>query len=590
LAKSTAGEGTPSTGPSTAEPGRVLRFVPLLTWLPSYDRTLLRADLLAGLSVAAIIIPSTMAYGQQAGLPPVAGLYASLIPLLLYAVFGTSRQLVVGPDAGGAAIVAAALTPLAAPGTDQYLGLAAMMAVFTAVVLILGRVARLGFMADFLSKPVLVGYLNGVALNIIAGQIGKVFGISIEADGFFGRLAEFIRKADQTHELTLLIGALVLGFVLLMRRINRRVPAALLGTVGALAIVKIFDLQAHGVATVGAIPAGLPIPKAPSATFGELGPLLGGALGFALVAYVDSTLTARRFAAKNGYSVDPNQEFLGLGAANLATSFFQGYPIGSSASRTTVNDQSGGTSQVAGIAAAVGIAIVLLFLTEPLAYLPNAALGAVVIAAGLSLLDVRTAQEIHRVDRLESFVAMFTTLGVLIFGILVGLLLAVGLTILNVVRRVARPDDAVLVLPDDIEGTVSSDLRPDVATIPGMVLYRFDAPLFFANAGYLMERVRRLVGEHPESIDWFVLDAEGVNTIDLTAAEAVRDLREELEAQNVVLVVARAKGQISLMFDRMGLTDSIGREHFFPSVRAAVNAYNAHRAAEGKQSSPESRR
>jgi high affinity sulfate transporter 1 len=586
LAKSTTKSVQPAGGAVT-EPRQMARFVPLLAWLPTYDRTLLRTDLLAGVSVAAIIIPSTMAYGQQAGLPPVAGLYASLIPLLVYAIFGTSRQLVVGPDAGGAAIVAAALSPLAVSGTEEYLGLAAMMAVFTAVILILGRVARLGFMADFLSKPVLVGYLNGVALNIVAGQLGKVFGISIDASGFFGRLAEFARNLDQTNGWTLLVGVIVLGFVLVMRRINQRVPAALLGTVGALVAVKVFDLQAHGVATVGAIPAGLPSLEAPSATFGQLGPLLGGALGFALVAYVDSTLTARRFAAKNGYSVDANQEFLGLGTANLATSIFQGYPIGSSASRTTVNDQAGGASQVAGIAAAAGIAIVLLFLTEPLAYLPNAALGAVVIAAGLGLLDVRTVQEIHRVDRLESFVAMFTTMGVLIFGILVGLLLAVGLTILTVVRRVARPDDAVLVLPDDVEGTVSTDRRPDVATIPGMVLYRFDAPLFFANAGYLKERVRLLVREYPESIDWFVLDAEGVNTIDLTAGEAVRDLREELAAQNIVLVIARAKEPVVSMFDRMGLTSSIGRDHFFPSVRAAVNAYNAHRAAERRQSPPE---
>jgi high affinity sulfate transporter 1 len=558
-----------------------------MTWLPAYDRTHLRTDLLAGLSVAAIIIPATMAYGQQAGLPPVAGLYASVIPLLVYAVFGTSRQLVVGPDAGGAAIVAATLTPLAAPGSEEYLGLAAMMAIFTAVVLILGRVARLGFMADFLSKPVLVGYLNGVALNILAGQIGKFFGITIEADGFFGRIAEFIRKADQTHELTLLVGVSVLGFVLVMRHINRRVPAALLGTVGALAAVKIFDLQAHGVATVGAIPAGLPMPRAPSVTFGELGPLLGGALGFALVAYIDSTLTARRFAAKNGYAVDANQEFLGIGAANLATSFFQGFPVGSSASRTTVNDQSGGASQVAGAAAAIGVAIVLIFLTELLAFLPNAALGAVVIAAGLSLLDLRTVMEIRRIDRLELFVALFTTLGVLIFGILVGLLLAVGLTILTVVRRVARPDDAVLVLPDDVEGTVSTDRRPDVPMIPDLVLYRFDAPLFFANAGYLKERVRRLVSEHPETIDWFVFDAEGVNTIDLTAGEAVRDLCDELSEQSIALVVARAKEPVVSMFDRMGLTDQIGRDHFYPSVRAAVNAYNAHRAVEGRQLSRE---
>jgi MFS superfamily sulfate permease-like transporter len=321
----------------------------------------------------------------------------------------------------------------------------------------------------------------------------------------------------------------------------------------------------------------------PSAHFSDLGLLLAGALGFALVAFIDSTLTAQRFAQKNGYPVDANQEFLGLGAANLLTSVFQGYPVGSSASRTTVNDQAGGRSQVAGVAAALGVAAVLIFFTKPLAYLPNAALGAVVLVAGFGLLDVQSVRQFRRIERWEAFLAVFTTLGVIIFGILVGLLLAVGLTILNVVRRVARPDDAVLVLPDDIEGSVSATQRPDVPTIPGLIIYRFDAPLFFANAGTFKERVRVLVREHPETIDWFVLDAEGINTIDLTAAEVFADLVNELARLEIVLVIARAKLPFRDMLDRMELTDRIGVAHFYPTVRSAVNAYRDHAAAEGVQ-------
>lgn len=552
---------------------RIAAAIPGLLWLRAYRRPWLRDDLVAGVSVAAILVPSALAYGQQAGLPAVAGLYAAMLAMVGYAFFGSSRQLMPGPDATSAALVAAAVAPLAGGDPARYAALAGALAVFTAAIYIIGGLVRLGFIADFLSQPILVGYINGVAITVIVGQLGKICGISISSGYVFGQLAQLIQKLGQTNGTSLALGLSTIGLVLVLNRISRRLPAALVAVGIMTALVVALDLRDKGVAVVGEVPRGLPAPQLPLVPLGELGGLLVGAVGICLVVYPDAILTARSFATKGGYTVDANQEFLGLGAASLAAALFQGFPIAGSSSRTAVADQAGGKTQATGLFAAAFVAVVLLVLTAPLAYLPNATLGGVVVVAALGLIDLRGFRILYRLKKDEFALGVATLAGVLLFGILPGILVAVGLSILRVVYRVSRPHDAVLGLPETGHGSFDIARNEAVETVPGLLIYRFDAPLFFANAEYFSARVQQLLREATEPVKWLLIDAEGLDTLDITAAAMLEQLVDDLDKRGIVMAFARTKGPFREMLRRAGLTDKIGDARFFPTVKTGVWAY-----------------
>ena len=552
---------------------RASRFVPGIAWMRGYSRARLPGDLLAGVTVAAVVLPIAMAYGQLAGLPAIAGVYASILPLVAYALFGSSRQLMLGPDTSTAALVTATVAPLAAGDGARYAALAALLALLTGALCVVGGMVRLGFVADFLSKPILVGYINGLALSVIASQLGKVFGISFQSSSFLGQLGELLSKLPQTNWLALAIGAGVLATVLLLRRFAPRVPGPLIAVIGATLVAGIFNLDARGVATVGAIPAGLPALQFPAVTLSDVSTLLPAAAGIVLVTFSDAILNARTFAARNGYEINANQELIGLGVADLSAGISQGFPVSGSGTRTAVNDSAGGKTQLVGIVAACSLAVILLFLTAPLSKFPNAALGAVLIAATLSLIDIPTMLYLYHIRKTEFAIAVVTMLGVLTTGLLQSIVLAIGLSLLLLLARTVRPHDAVLGHVRGLDGFHDVGDYPGSETVPGLIVYRFDAPLFFANAHFFRNRVRLLIAEADAPVEWMILDAEAITDMDSTAVEILAAVQSELASADIILAVARAKHHLRDIFDHTGLTAAIGERYFFPSIRTAVGAF-----------------
>jgi len=510
---------------------------------------------------------------ELAGLPVVVGLYATLLPLVAYALFGSSRQLVVGPEGTLAALTAVTVAPLAAGDPARYAPLAAMLALLVGGILIVGGVLRLGFMAEFFSRPILLGYINGIALSIIAGQLPKLLGLDIEADDFFLSLAEIARELGGTHWPTFVLGGSLLVLLLVLRRVTPLMPAALLVVVGSTGLVAAFDLEAHGISVVGEVAGGLPRPAVPDLGLGDISDLLLPAVGLALVSLADTVATGRTFAQKNGYELDSNRELVGLGAAGVAAGLSQAFPISSSGSRTAANDAAGGRSQAVGLVAVLAVALILLFATGLLDTLPTAALGAVVLAAALGLFDLAGFRELRRVRDTEVALALVALLGVLVFGVLGGVAVAIGLSIGLYLYRAVRPHDAVLGELENVDGFHDVDRFPASQTRPGLLVYRFDAPIFFPNAEYFKARVLELVTAADPPPRWLLLNAEAVVYMDSTAVDALARLHKELSAHGVVLAVARVKGPLRDLWQRTGLTDAIGEQHVVPTVRAGVRAY-----------------
>ncbi len=527
-------------------------------------------------TVFAVLVPSAMAYGDLAGVTPVAGLYVALGAMVMYALFGTSRQLVMGPEATAAIMTAAAVAPLAGGDPVRYAALAAMIALLIGVMSLLARVARLGFITDFLSKPILVGYIFGATLIVIGSQLGKIFGIKLESDQFFGQVAELISRLDETHLLTFAIGAVCIIVLLVIRRVNRTLPGPLIVVVGAIILSATLDWQAQGVAIVGAVPAGLPKLAIPAVTGQDILALLPSALALTILIYADEILTSRVFAAKHGQKIDANQEFIAIGMANIGAGFLTGFPAALSASRTTVSDQMGGKSQWVGLIAAALTIIFLLFFTPLLAPLPTVALGAVIIVASLGLIDIAAFRFLRKVRPAEFWLAIVTALGVLTIGVLQGIVVAVVLSLVNVIFHISRPHDALL---DDVDargGTVYRSVadKETVLTEPGLIVYRFDAPLVFANAGFFTERLEELVTNASEGLKCIILDAEAISDFDSTAAEALENLDVDLERRGIELWIARANEPLRDLFQVTGLTKRLGKGNLYPSVRAAVTAYH----------------
>jgi high affinity sulfate transporter 1 len=552
---------------------RLASVAPGLTRLLSYSFAEdFRHDLLAGLSVAAVALPVALAYAQLAGFDPAVGLYSSILPLVAYALFGTSRQLIVNPDAAVCAMIAAAVAPLAGGNSQLYWSLAVTVTFLAGLFCIAASFLRLGAMADFLSKPILIGYLNGVAISIVSGQMSKLLGFPVEAKRIIPQLLEIIAKVSQIHLPTLAVGAACLVALFAMARLAPRLPYALITLVAAGSAVALFGLDRYGVAILGPIPAGLPPLRFPRFPPDDTPSLLGSAAGLALVMFSSGMLSARSFAAKGGYEIDADRELAAFGAANIASALSQGFAVTGADSRTAVAAAAGGRTQVTGLVTAATIAIVLLFLTGPLRYIPIAALGAMLVYAALSLFDIRDLKEIWRIDRIEVGLAVVTTLGVVALGAINGILIAVGLALIRFVQMTARPKDEILGAVDGMSGLHSIERHPTARTFPGVMLYRFDAPLTFFNADYFKTRVLALADAAGPGLRWFVVDAIPISRIDLTGLYVLRDLRLRLEARGTVLILAGRRAELLIWFREAGLYRPEHENWFFPTLRQALKA------------------
>jgi len=514
------------------------RIAPGLVKLLKYQRDDLSHDVFAGLSVAAVALPVGVAYAQLAGFNPAVGLYSSILPLFAYAIFGTSRQLIIGPDAATCALVTAAVTPLAAGDPERYAALSVMLALLAGGMCIGASFLRLGTLADFLSKPILVGFLNGIALSILLGQIGKIFGFPITSGRILPRLFEFARKLPLTHWPTLAVGAGTFLVLFFFPRMMRAVPAPLVAVVLAAAAAWTFGLEGRGVVTVGAVPAGLPHLHIPNVPLNLIPELLGDAAGLALVTFSSMMLTSRSFASKNRYDIDVDQEFAALGAANIASAISQGFAVSGADSRTAMSDATGGRTQVTGLIAAAAIGIVLLLFTAPLRYVPVAALGAILVKAAFSLVDLTSLKTIYAIDRREFALSILATLGVVAVGAIPAILVVVVLAILRFVSLVSRPMVEVLGRVKGMPGFHSLARHPEAVTTPGLLVFRFNAPVVFFNAPHFKRELVAATDAAGPSLKWVVLDMLPITMVDATGLYVAQELAETLKERGIILVGA----------------------------------------------------
>lgn len=552
------------------------RWLPGLANLLHYRREWFHADLQAGLSVAAIQIPIAIAYAQIVGLPPQYGLYACVLPMMVYALVGSSRQLMVGPDAATCAMIGGAVAPLAMGDPQRIAELSVIVTVLVGVMLIAAGVVRAGFIASFFSRPILIGYLNGIGLSLLAGQLSKVVGFKIEGDGFILSLINFFQRLGEIHWLTLAIGLAGLGLLIWLPRRYPRLPAALVTVVVFTALAGLFGLDRFGVAILGPVPAGIPELAWPQSSLAETKSLLRDALGIATISFCSAMLTARSFAARHGYAINANHEFLALGVSNLAAGISQGFAISGADSRTAVNDMVGGKSQLVGIIAALVIALILLFFTAPMAWIPQAALGAVLLMAGWGLIDVKSLKTIRKLSRFEFWLCLLTTVGVLGLGVLPGIVFAVTLAILRLLYSIYQPTDAVLGWVPGIEGQVDVRQHKDARTVPGLLVYRFDDAILFFNADYFKMRLLEAV-QNVEKTQVVLFDAEAVTSIDVSGIAALREVRDTLAAQGIHFAIARARGTFLRMLVRSGMAREMEEKLLFGSVRAGIRAYRVWR-------------
>jgi high affinity sulfate transporter 1 len=545
------------------------RWVPGMRMLATYRRAWLSRDLVAGVVLAAILVPQGMAYAELAGLPAVTGLYTTVACLVAYALMGPSRVLVLGPDSSVSPLIFAAIVPLlAGGGQETAIALAGLLALMVGAIEIGLGVAKLGFVADLLSQEVQVGYMNGLAITIVVGQLPKLFGFSTDADGFVEEITEFATNLDETDVTTLVVGLATLAVLLVLPHVTTRVPAVLVAVVGATAAVGLFDLASEGVDVVGTLPQGLPVPDVPWTQWSDVAPLLGAAVGIVLVSLTDTIATSTSFAARRGDEVDPNQEMIGVGSSNIAAGFFQGFAVSVSGSRSAVAESAGSKSQVTGLVGAGIVTVLLVFLPGLLRDLPQTALAAVVISAAISLASIKTLRTYARVRRSALLLSFAATIGVVLLGVLQGILLAVILSVFLFFRRNWWPRGVILGRVPGMEGWHSVERFPDAERQPGIVVFRWGAPLFFANSGIFRQAIHRVVRrERPR---WVVLQCEAVTDIDVTAADMLERLDLELNAQGVHLAFVELRHRLQELVFRYGLHDTIDRDRFYDSVEQAL--------------------
>jgi sulfate permease, SulP family len=555
------------------------RFAPNLSTLLHYQRGWLRGDVVAGITVAAYLVPQVMAYAEVAGLPAVVGLWAVVGPLLVYAVLGSSRQLSVGPESTTALMTAAAIGALGAGDPERYASLAAALAIAVGVICLLGYVGRLGFLADLLSRPVLVGYLAGIAVLMVVSQLGKLSGMPVEGDTPLEQAGYTLAHLDDVQPATVTLSAVVLAMLLLGQRYRPHWPNPLIAMLLAAAAVAVWDLGRYGIDVVGTIPRGLPTPGLPDIDPALVLELAVPALGVALVAYSDNVLTGRAFASRHRETIDANQEFLALGAANVASGLFSSFPVSSSGSRTVIGDALGSRTQLYSLVALVAVLVTMFFLSPVLAAFPMAALGGVVVYAAIRLVDIAELKRIARYRRSELVLALTTTAAVLVVGVLPGIGVAIGLSILDLLRKVARPHDGILGYVRDVPGMHDVDDYPEAQQVPGLVVYRYDSPIFFANAEDFTRRALAAVDEAEAPVEWFLLNAEANVEVDITGMDALDEVRRTLADRGIVFALARVKQDLRDLLAPSGFIDRVGEERIFMTLPTAVAAYAEEYAA-----------
>lgn len=551
------------------------RWAPGLAVLRGYQRPWLRGDVIAGITVAAYAVPQLMAYAELAGLPAVVGLYAVMVPLVVYAVLGSSRQLSIGPESTTALLTAAAIAPLAAGDPGRYAALAALLAVIVAAYCLLAWVLRLGFVADLLSRPVLVGYLTGVAVIMIVGQLDTITGVPVEGDTVFAEVQSFLANLADWDPRTTLLGLSVLTLLLVLQAVAPRWPGPLIAVLLASGLVAVLGWT-DTVPVVGAVPFGLPSFSVPTVADGELSLLALAALGVMIVGYTDNVLTARAFAGRRHEQVDANQELLALGAANLGSGLTQGFPVSSSGSRTALGNAAGSHTQLASLVTLAAIVMVLLAFRPVLEFFPLAALGALVVYAAIQLVDVEAFGTLWRFRWTEFALALATTTAVLLADILLGIVIAIGLSVLELLYRVARPHDAIQGFVPGLAGMHDVDDYPDAVTLPGLLVYRYDSPLFFANASDFRRRALEAVDQAEASqgpVHWMLLNTESNVEVDVTAVDTLEELRRELADRGIELALARVKHDLAMPLTRAGLLQRLGPDRVFPTLPTGVEAY-----------------
>ncbi len=554
----------------------IAEHVPGLQALSGYQRKWLAKDVVAGIVLSAILVPQGMAYAELAGLPAVNGLYTSMLCLVGYAIFGPSKVLVLGPDSALGPMIAATILPLMAADGDPATAvvLASMLALMTGAIMVAAGVFKLGFVADLLSKPTMLGYMNGLALTVVVGQLPKLFGFSVDADGFIGELLGFLAGVANGDVVpaAAAIGIASLVLILVLNRVAPRLPAVLIAVVAAIVASNVLDLGEKGVKLVGTLPQGLPSLTFPAVPLSDLALLFAGAVGIALVALTDTISTASSFAERRGEEVNGDKEMIGIGASNIAAGMFQGFPVSVSGSRTAVAEQAGAKSQLTGLVGALIIAVMLVALPSLFAQLPQATLAAVVITAAISLADIPATRRLLLQRRTDFAISMTAFLGVVLLGVLPGIVLAVVISVANVFRRVWWPYDATLGHVPGLPGLHDTSQHPDAELLEGCTILRFDAPLIFANANTFRDRVREL-SEPLTPGGWIIIAAEPMTDVDTTACDMLEDLVRALEARHLRLVFAELKTPARAKLTQYALGRALPEDLFYPTLTSAVQAY-----------------
>lgn len=568
-------QGRIARGAKAADQTGWSRWLPGLRTLRGYQVAWLRHDFVAGLVLTTMLVPVGIAYAQASGVPGIYGLYATIVPLLAYALFGPSRILVLGPDSSLAAVILAVVLPLSGGDPHRAVALAGLMAIVSGTVCVLAGIARLGFVTELLSKPIRYGYMNGIALTVLISQLPKLFGFSIEGDGPLRNSWAIATSVmdGKTNWTTFMVGAGTLAVILLLKG-HKRLPGILIAVVGATVVVGVLDLAARaGVSVLGALPQGLPAFTIPWITTADIVPVVLGGCAVALVSFADTSVLSRVYAARTRTYVDPNQEMVGLGVANLAAGFFQGFPVSSSSSRTPVAEAAGARTQLTGVVGALAVALLVMVAPELLKNLPTSALAAVVIASAIGLIEVTDLRRIYRIQRWEFWLSIACTVGVAVLGAIEGIGLAIVIAVIEFLWDAWRPYSAVLGRADGVKGYHDITRYPDARLIPGLVLFRWDAPLFFANAELFHDRVLDAVASSPTPVRWLVVAAEPVTSVDVTSADMLAELIETLRSAGIQLCFAEMKDPVKDKLKRFGLFARLGEAAFFPTIGATVSRY-----------------
>jgi SulP family sulfate permease len=549
------------------------RYVPGTALLTDYESAWWKPDTLAALSLWAVLIPQSMAYAQLAGVPAVYGLYTAFAAMIGYALFGTSRVLNQGPESAVAIVTAATLMPLVAGDGDQYILFASVLAILVGIWAVVGGFARLGFITRYISRPILTGYIVGSAWLIVISQLPALFGISVDEDDYYTALGALVRNLGETNMWTLGLGASLIALIYVLKAVIPKFPAYLIAAIVATVVVAVFNLEDVGVTVVGDIQSGIPLPKIPFIPLGDILSLILPAAGIALLAYADSVVTAESLARPAGHKIDADQEFFGLGMASIFSGFFQGFPVNGSQTRSVVLADAGARTQMSGLISSLLVVLTLLLLTPAFEILPNVALAAIVIVAGIGLLDVPELKRLWRIQKADFVLTMVTALAVVVIGMLPGILIAVVLSLLDVARRSSAPHTAILVQVPDTDTFRDIDHVKEGQTIPGLLVYRFDAPLFFANVSVMTDELSDLVAVAEPPYEWILIDAESIHDMDTTAVQGLKELIEDLDDAGITLAFARLRNAVRVVMTSAGLLEMIGDENVYLEIDDGVTTF-----------------